>query len=216
MLDAEMKSQLGSYLERLVTPVQITAMVDESKESRDMLSLLADIAALSPKVSVTESRDGGGRVPAFSLARPGEPARVTFAGLPMVHEFTSVVLAVLHVCGYAQKLEQAVIDESKGLEGGFECVTYTSMSCQNCSDVVQALNLMAVLNPRIRHTMVDGALYEQEVAAQNIRSVPTVKLNGETFGQGRMEVEEILAKLDTGVEKRIAAQMNAEKPYDVL
>ena len=216
MLDAEMKSQLGSYLERLVTPVQITAWVDGSNESRDMLSLLADIASLSPKVTVTESPGNGGRAPAFSLAAPGEPARVTFAGLPMGHEFTSLVLALLQVGGYPPKVEQAVIDQIKGLDGDFEFVTYISLSCQNCPDVVQALNLMAVLNPRIRHTMVDGALFEQEVAAQNIRSVPTVHLNGETFGQGRMEVEEIIARLDTGVEKRIAAQMNAEKPYDVL
>jgi alkyl hydroperoxide reductase subunit F len=216
MLDAEMKSQLGSYLERLVTPVEITAFVDESNESRDMLSLLADIASLTPKVSVTESREGGGRTPSFSLASPGQPARVTFAGLPMGHEFTSLVLALLQVGGYPPKVEQAVIDQIKALEGDFEFVTYISLSCQNCPDVVQALNLMAVLNPRIRHTMVDGALFEQEVASLNIRSVPTVHLNGQPFGQGRMEVEEILARLDKGVEKRIAAQMAAEKPYDML
>src|SRR5690606_2459376 len=214
MLDAEMKSQLGSYLERLVTPVQITAMVDETRESRDMLSLLADIASLSPKVSVTESRDGGGRVPAFSLARPGEPARVTFAGLPMGHEFTSLVLALLQVGGYPPKVEQQVIDQIKGLDGDLEFVTYISLSCQNCPDVVQALNLMAVLNPRIRHTMVDGALFDQEVASLNIRSVPTVYLNGEHFAHGRMEIAEILAKLDKGVAKRIAAHMAADTPYD--
>ncbi len=216
MLDAEMKSQLGSYLERLVTPVEITAFVDESSESRDMLSLLADVASLSPKVTVTESRGKAGRAPAFSLARPGEPARVTFAGLPMGHEFTSLVLALLQVGGYPPKVEQQVIDQIKALDGELEFVTYISLSCQNCPDVVQALNLMAVLNPRIRHTMVDGALFEQEVAALNIRSVPTVLLNGKSFGQGRMEIEQILAKLDSGVEKRLAAQMNAEKPYDML
>src|SRR5690606_27948068 len=126
MLDAEMKSQLGSYLERLVTPVQITAMVDESKESRDMLSLLADIAALSPKVSVTESRDGGGRVPAFSLARPGEPARVTFAGLPMGHEFTSLVLALLQVRGYRPRVAEAGAGPIEGLGCGVGLFTTIS------------------------------------------------------------------------------------------
>jgi alkyl hydroperoxide reductase subunit F len=216
MLDAEMKSQLGAYLERLVDPVEITAFVDESAESRNMLSLLADIASLTSRVTVKESRDGGGRTPAFSLAKAGEPARVTFAGLPMGHEFTSLVLALLQVSGYPPKVDQAVIDQVKGLQGEYEFVTYISLSCQNCPDVVQALNLMSVLNPGIRHTMVDGALFEQEVASLNIRSVPTVYLNGEHFAQGRMEIEEILARLDKGVEKRVAAQMAAEKPFDML
>jgi NADH-dependent peroxiredoxin subunit F len=215
LLDADMKAQLGEYLQRLVTPVQITAHVDASAESRDMLSLLADIAALTPKVSVKETREGG-RTPAFSLASPGEPACVTFAGLPMGHEFTSLVLALLQVGGHPPKVEQAVIDQIRALDGDFEFVTYVSLSCQNCPDVVQALNLMAVLNPRIRHTMIDGALFEQEVAALNIRSVPAVFLNGQAFGQGRMEVEQILAKLDRGVEARIAAKMNSQAPYDVL
>jgi len=215
MLDADLKTQLGEYLTRLVTPVEITACVDDGNESRDMIALLADIVSLTPMISVKEIREGT-RVPSFSLAAPGEPARVTFAGLPMGHEFTSLVLALLQVGGYPPKVEQGIIDQVRALEGEFEFTTYISLSCQNCPDVVQALNLMAVLNPRIRHTMVDGALFEQEVAAQNIRSVPTVMLNGENFGQGRMEVEQILAKLDRGVEKRIAAKMNSEAPYDML
>jgi alkyl hydroperoxide reductase subunit F len=221
MLEPEMKTQLGAYLERLVTPVEITAYVDDSTDSRDMLALLADIAALTPRVTVTESREGGERpaavrVPSFALARPGEPARISFAGLPMGHEFTSLILALLQVGGYPPKVEQAIIDQISQLEGDFEFQTYISLSCQNCPDVVQALNLMSVLNPRVRHTMVDGALFEQEVAAHNIRSVPTVFMNGKQFGQGRMTVEEILAKLDQGAAQRAAAKLNAAAPYDVL
>ncbi len=183
MLDAEMKAQVAAYLERLVTPVEITAYVDDSQAATDIRSLLADIVSVSSKVTVTESRDGA-RVPSFALARPGEPARVTFAGLPMGHEFTSLVLALLQVGGYPPKVEQAVIDQAKALEGDFEFVTYISLTCQNCPDVVQALNLMSVLNPRVRHTMVDGALFEQEVASKNILSVPSIYLNGAPFGQG--------------------------------
>ena len=215
MLDADMKAQVASYLERLVTPVQITAYVDDSKESADLRALLADITSASAKVTVTERRDGG-RVPGFALARPGEPARVTFAGLPLGHEFTSLVLALLQVGGYPPKVEQSVVDQVRALDGDFEFVTYISLSCQNCPDVVQALNLMAVLNPRIRHTMVDGALFEQEVATHNIRSVPAIYLNGEAFGQGRMEVEQILAKLDRGAAARAATRMSQEEPYDML
>ena len=218
MLEADMKAQLGEYLQRLVTPVAITAYVDESPESAQMLELLADITSVSSKVTVATTRDAtaGIRTPSFALARPGEAARINFAGLPMGHEFTSLVLALLQVGGYPPKVEQAVLDQVRALEGDFEFVTYISLSCQNCPDVVQALNLMSVVNPRIRHTMVDGALFEQEVASHNIRSVPTVFLNGSQFGQGRMEVEQILAKLDSGVAQRAAAKMNAEKPYDML
>jgi alkyl hydroperoxide reductase subunit F len=216
MLESEMKAQLGAWLERLVTSVEITAYVDDSTESRDMLGLLADIASLTPRVTITEKRDGAARAPSFTLARPGEAARVTFAGLPMGHEFTSLVLALLQVGGYPPKVEQAVIDQAVALDGDFEFQTYVSLTCQNCPDVVQALNLLAVLNPRVKHTMIDGALFEQEVAAHNIRSVPTVFLNGKQFGQGRMTVEEILAKLDQGASRRAAATLNAQAPYDVL
>jgi NADH-dependent peroxiredoxin subunit F len=216
MLEPEMKAQLGAYLERLVTPVEITAYVDDSTDSRDMLSLLADIASLTPRVTVTESREGNVRRPSFALASPGQPARVTFAGLPMGHEFTSLILALLQVGGYPPKVEQALIDQIRQLDGDMEFQTYISLSCQNCPDVVQALNLMSVLNPHVRHTMVDGALFEQEVASHNIRSVPTVFLNGKQFGSGRMTVEEIVAKLDQGAAQRAAAKLNEQAPYDVL
>jgi alkyl hydroperoxide reductase subunit F len=220
MLEAEMKAQVEAYLTRLVTPVEITAYLDDGKDSADMRALLADIASVSSQVTVTESRDTNGRVPRFALARPGEPARVTFAGLPMGHEFTSLVLALLQVGGYPPKVEQALIDQIKGLAAdsgeSLDFTTYISLSCQNCPDVVQALNLMAVLNPRVRHTMVDGALFEQEVAAKNIKSVPSIHLNDASFGQGRMGVEEILAKLDRGATQRAAAQMNQQAPYDML
>jgi alkyl hydroperoxide reductase subunit F len=217
MLDAEMKAQVAAYLERLVTPVEITAYVDDSQAANDMRALLADIVSVSSRVTVTENRDDTGqRKPSFMLNRPGEPARVTFAGLPMGHEFTSLVLALLQVGGYPPKVEQAVIDQAKALEGDFEFVTYISLTCQNCPDVVQALNLMSVLNPRVRHTMVDGALFEQEVASKNILSVPSIYLNGAPFGQGRMDIEQILAKLDSGAVQRVAAQMSREEPYDML
>ena len=162
MLEAEIKSQLGEYLTRLVTPVHVTAFVDGGKDSREMLDLLADVTSVSDKVTVTESAEGGAHVPRFALASPGEPARIAFAGLPMGHEFTSLVLALLQTGGYPPKLDASVIEQIRNLEGDFEFRTYISLSCQNCPDVVQALNTMAVLNPRIRHTMIDGALFEQE------------------------------------------------------
>jgi NADH-dependent peroxiredoxin subunit F len=217
MLESNMKQQLAAYLERLTQPVEITAHVDDSSDSRNMLELLADISSSSTRVTVRESRgDAGQRVPSFSLNAPGEPARVTFAGIPLGHEFTSLVLALLQVGGYPPKVEASVLDQIRALEGDFTFETYISLTCQNCPDVVQALNLMAVINPRIRHTMIDGSLFEQEVASKQIMSVPSVYLNGEAFGQGRMEIEQIIAKLDTGAAKRAASQMSEKAPYDML
>ena len=156
MLEQDLKEQLGNYLTRLTADVEITAFVDDSAESTQMLELLADILSVSSRVSLRETRDASERAPSFALARPGEAPRVRFAGLPLGHEFTSLVLALLQVGGYPPKVEPEVIEQIRALEGEYEFRTYISLSCQNCPDVVQALNLMSVLNPRIRHTMVDG------------------------------------------------------------
>ena len=215
MLDANMKTQLKAYLERLVRPVEITAHADDGAKSREMLALLEDIRSLSDKITVTRA-EGGARVPSFALASPGQDIRLAFAGLPMGHEFTSLVLALLQVGGYPPKAEQALLDQIRALKGHFRFETYFSLSCQNCPDVVQALNLMAVLNPGIEHVAIDGALFQPEVEARQIMSVPTIFLNGESFGAGRMGAEEILAKIDTGAADRAAEAINAQAPFDVL
>jgi alkyl hydroperoxide reductase subunit F len=215
MLDSAIQTQLSAYLEKLQTPIELVASLDASDAARQMRELLADIAALSPKVSV---RDDGtdGRKPSFSVGRPGEAARIRFAGIPMGHEFTSLVLALLQTGGHPPKVDAAVIDQIKGLKGSFRFETYISLSCHNCPDVVQALHLMAVLNPGVESVMIDGALYQDEVSARQIMAVPTVMLNGEAFGQGRMTIEEILAKVDTGASARDAGKLNAKDAYDVL
>ncbi|HYP81573.1 MAG TPA: alkyl hydroperoxide reductase subunit F [Steroidobacteraceae bacterium] len=216
MLEQDLKEQLGNYLTRLTGDVEITAFADDSAGSKQMLQLLADITSVSPRVSVKETRDANERTPSFALARPGESPRIRFAGLPLGHEFTSLVLGLLQVGGYPPKVEAEVIEQIRALDGDYDFRTYISLTCQNCPDVVQALNLMAVLNPRIRHTMVDGSEFEQEVASLNIRSVPAVYLNDESFGQGRMGVEEILAKLDRGAATRKAAELSKRATYDML
>ena len=215
MLDAAIKTQLSAYLEKLQTPIELVASLDGSDAARQMRELLADIAALSPKVSV---RDDGtnARKPSFSVGRPNEAARIRFAGIPMGHEFTSLVLALLQTGGHPPKVDAAVIEQIKSLPGKFRFETYISLSCHNCPDVVQALNLMAVLNPGVESVMIDGALYQDEVSARQIMAVPTVMLNGESFGQGRMTIEEILAKVDTGASARDAEKLNTKDAYDVL
>ena len=215
MLDANLKTQLKAYLEKVTQPFEIVASLDDGAKSQEMLGLLQDIAGLSDKISLrTDGNDA--RKPSFSLNRINGNISLTFAGLPMGHEFTSLVLALLQVGGHPSKESQDVIEQIKGLQGEFNFETYFSLSCQNCPDVVQALNLMAVLNPNIRHVAIDGALFQDEVEARQVMSVPSIYLNGEVFGQGRMDVAQILAKLDTGAASRAADQMNAKEAFDVL
>jgi alkyl hydroperoxide reductase subunit F len=216
MLDAKLKTQLKGYLERLTQPVELVASVDDNDKSHEMLELLAEIVSLSPLVTLDPVRDETQVKPSFALRRPGQPARVRFAGLPMGHEFTSLVLALLQTGGHPPKAAAELIEQIRDLEGDFTFETFVSLSCQSCPDVVQALNLMAVINPRIRHTMIDGALFQDEVEKRQIMAVPTVFLNGQPFGQGRMELEEIVAKLDAGGAVRDVARINAKAPFDVL
>ncbi|MFA7679207.1 MAG: alkyl hydroperoxide reductase subunit F [Pigmentiphaga sp.] len=216
MLDTNIKNQLKSYLEKITQGIEIEASLDDGEKSAEMLALLKEIAELSPRITLTERRDNQERAPSFSLNRPGESLGIRFAGIPMGHEFTSLVLALLQVGGHPIKLDADVIEQIKNVDGDFTFETYISLSCQNCPDVVQALNVMALLNPRIRHTMIDGALFQKEVEEREIMSVPTVYLNGEVFGQGRSSVEEILAKIDTGASARDAEKLSAREPFDVL
>jgi alkyl hydroperoxide reductase subunit F len=217
MLDANLKQQLQGYLGRLTRPIEIAASLDDSDASREMLALLQDIASLSNLITL-EQRDHGAavRTPSFSVNRVGADMGIRFAGIPMGHEFTSLVLALLQAGGHPPKADAAVIEQIKALEGDFNFEVYISLSCQNCPDVVQALNLMAVLNPRVRATMIDGALFQPEVEAKQIMAVPTVHLNGQPFGQGRMTVEEILAKLDRNAGTRQTEQLKSKAPFDVL
>ncbi|AGU49005.1 alkyl hydroperoxide reductase, subunit F AhpF [Variovorax paradoxus B4] len=216
MLDASTKAQLKSYLERATQPIEIVASLDDSKASGEMLSLLKDVAEASPLVKLTESRDDNHRKPSFSVNRPSENHGPRFAGLPMGHEFTSLILALLQVGGYPPKVEQAVLDQIRALDGDFEFEIYVSLTCHNCPDVVQALNLMAIQNPRIRTTMIEGGTFQDEVKERQVMAVPTVFLNGTEFGQGRMSLEEILAKIDTSGVEREAKKIAAKDPFDVL
>ncbi|MHB0851322.1 alkyl hydroperoxide reductase subunit F [Stutzerimonas nitrititolerans] len=215
MLDSNLKTQLKAYLEKVTQPFEIVASLDDGEKSQEMLSLLQDIASLSDKITLkTDGQDA--RKPSFSLNRIGGDIGLRFAGLPMGHEFTSLVLALLQVGGHPSKTAPEVIEQIKNIEGEYHFETYFSLSCQNCPDVVQALNLMAVLNPAIRHVAIDGALFQDEVEARQVMSVPSIYLNGELFGQGRMGEEEILAKLDTGAAARDAEKLNAKDAFDVL
>ena len=215
MLDTAIKGQLKAYLERLQRPIELVATLDDSAKGQEMRALLNDILECSDKVSLREN-GGASRIPSFAIGLPGETPRIHFAGLPMGHEFTSLVLALLQTGGHPPKVEQTVIDQIKALPGNFKFETYISLSCHNCPDVVQALNLMAVLNPNVSSTMIDGAMFQDEVNARQIMAVPTTYLNDAEFGAGRMLIEEILAKVDTNAAARAAETIGQKEAFDVL
>ncbi|WP_380779721.1 alkyl hydroperoxide reductase subunit F [Sphingomonas sp. R86520] len=214
MLDANLTQQLKAYLVNIRQPIELVASLGDDAKSRQMGELINEIAVLSDMITVVTADDK--RKPSFMIRRAGTDIGVRFAGLPMGHEFTSLVLALLQVGGHPSKAAQDLIAQVQGLEGNFNFETYFSLSCQNCPDVVQALNLMAVLNPRVTHTAIDGALFQDEVTDRKIMAVPTIFLNGEVFGQGRMELEQIVAKIDTGAVARNAEKIAQKDAFDVL
>jgi len=216
MLDTDLKTQLREHFAKITQPVEITAALDDGDKSRELRELLNDIVSLSPQFRLVERIDAGVRVPSFALDRPGANLGVRFSGMPMGHEFTSLILALLQVGGHPSKLAAETMAQVRALPGEYRFETFVSLSCQNCPDVVQALNLIATLNPNIRVEMIEGGTFEAEVAARGILSVPAIFLNGKEFGQGRMGLEQILAKLDSGAAARDAAQLDARDPYDVL
>lgn len=211
LLDADIKAQLNQYLQLLEGDVLIKVSADSDAVSADMLALVDELAGMSSRITVERVKLP--RTPSFSVNRVGEDTGVTFAGIPLGHEFTSLVLALLQVSGRAPKVEQSVIDQIKNIKGEYHFESYISLSCHNCPDVVQALNLMSVLNPGITHTMIDGAAFKAEAESKNIMAVPSVFLNGEPFGSGRMTLEEILAKMGTAPD---ASEFADKAPYDVL
>ncbi|KGF81559.1 alkyl hydroperoxide reductase [Massilia sp. JS1662] len=216
MLEQELKNQLAGYLQRVQQPFEIVASLDDSDTSKQMLDLLQTIQGLRADKITLRTDGNDARKPSFTLKRVGTDMNLRFAGLPLGHEFTSLVLALLWTGGHPPKVEADTIDAIKALDDDYEFEMYMSLTCHNCPDVVQALSLMAILNPRVKTTVIEGGAFQAEVESRKVMAVPMVFLNGELFGSGRMMIEEIVAKLDKGAGARDAAKLNAKDPYDVL
>lgn len=216
MLDANMKTQLEGYLQNLKTPVELLAYLVEDDKSRELATLMDELAALSPLVSVVRGEDDSARRPSMGVRSAAKGTELRFAGIPLGHEFTSLVLALLHSGGHPIKLDEDVIQQVAALEGEYHFETFISLSCQNCPDVVQALNMMAAINPNIRHEMIDGALFQEDVDARKVMAVPSVFLNGESFSQGRISLGDILKKVDTNAEARSLKALEQKPVFDVL
>ncbi len=194
ILDEPTATQLRKHFENLRNPVECIVSLNDSTKAHEMRALLSEIAELSDKICV---RDDGNdvRMPSFSVARPGEPARIRFAGIPLGHELTSLVLALLHTGGHPPKIDPALVERVRALPGGLLFETYITLSCHNCPDVIQAFNMMSVLNPGISHTMIDGNMFKSEIDQRKIDAVPTIYLNGAPFERGRKTLEEFIAKI---------------------
>lgn len=214
MLDINVKNQLKTYLQNLKHPVELVVSTDDSKKSAELKSLAQDIVDSSELISSIEAT--GLRSPSMTVINPELATSITFAGLPMGHEFTSLVLALLHSGGHPIKLDADIIEQIRSLPGEYHFETYVSLSCQTCPEVIQALNMMAAINPNITNVMIDGALFQQEVEQRNIMSVPSVYLNGESFSVGAISVVEVLNKLDKNAGSRKAEQLNQKSAFDVL
>ena len=214
MLDANLKKQLDTYLQNIVNPIELSVSTNDSPKGKELHALAVEIAEMSSKIGLVAVDNK--RTPSMAVATAGQSPRVRFAGIPMGHEFTSLVLALLQAGGHPSKADPALLEQIRNLQGEYHFETYISLSCQNCPDVVQALNLMATLNPNISHVMIDGALFKDEVEDRKVMAVPTVFLNGEQFGQGRMTLSEIVNKVDTGAATRKAAELKEKAPYEVL
>ncbi|MEO1729419.1 MAG: alkyl hydroperoxide reductase subunit F [Pseudomonadota bacterium] len=216
MLDANMQGQLKQYLANLREPIELVASLDVSEKSVQTRELLDEIAGLHDMVSARFDGSNA-RVPSFDIVRASDPARsVTFAGLPMGHEFTSLVLALLWAGGHPPKVDADLIEQARSLEGTYEFEMFFSLTCHNCPDVVQALTLLALENPGVSATLIEGGTHKDEVERRDIMAVPATFLNGTSFYNGKMELSEIIAKLDTGAEAKAAAKMSAKEPFEVL
>ena len=216
MLDQDLQTQIKAYFEKLVYPIELIGQLDDSKPATELRDLLTTLASLSDKVTFVEGNDTAARKPSFTIRRVGSNEQVSFAAIPLGHEFTSLVLALLQVGGHPARIGDELAAQVKQLDGDFVFDTYMSLHCQSCPDTVQALNLMSILNPRIKHTAIDGALFQDEVTRLEVMAVPTVFLNGAFFETGRLTVEQIVAKLDTNAGAKAKDALNAREPFDVL
>jgi alkyl hydroperoxide reductase subunit F len=215
-LDITIKNQLQDYMARLVNPIKLLANLDETASSQEMLEMLEEVASLSEKITLNKETDVSKRIPSFEVNRETDLTGITFAGIPSGHEFTSFVLALLQAGGHPLKIDAEKIEQIKNIQGKFHFETYISLSCHNCPDVVQALNAMSIINSNISHVMIDGALFQKEVEDKQIMAVPTIFLNDKPFGQGRMELDEIVNKIDSSASLKEAEKISKKETYDIL
>jgi alkyl hydroperoxide reductase subunit F len=195
MIDPQIIEQLKNVFEKLEGHIELTADTGSHDKQEELVQMLTQVAKTSKKITVTQS----GRqvdVPRFSLKHNNRETGIVFNGIPGGHEFTSLVLAILNADRKGKLPDQAVVERICRLKGPIHLKTYVSLSCENCPEVVQALNLMAVFHPEITHEMVDGAFFQEEVQALGIQGVPSVIHENDLLSSGKTDLAQLLAKLE--------------------
>ncbi|PNY20500.1 NADH dehydrogenase [Streptococcus parauberis] len=210
-LTPDIKNQLKQYLDLLESDIVFQANLGDDQNSKNVKEFLEEIANMSSKITIEEKSLT--RQPSFKIAQLDKESGVEFAGIPLGHEFTSFVLALLQVSGRPPKIEQELANQIKAIDKELHFETYVSLSCHNCPDIVQAFNIMSVLNPKISHTMIEGGMFQDEVKERGIMAVPTVYLDNQVFSSGRTTVEQLLEKI-TGPAS--ADNFSEKGVYDVL
>ncbi len=193
MLDKETKQNLEQYLALIESPIVFSVSLDTSENSQKLAEFTKEISEMSPKISWKKKELM--RTPSFSISPLGKESGIIFAGIPLGHEFASFLLALLQISGRAPKISESLSLKIKQIKQKLHFDSYVSLTCHNCPDVVQALNILAVLNPNITHTMIEGGMFQKEIDDKQIMAVPTVFLNGEEFSSGRMTIEQIVEKI---------------------
>lgn len=220
MLDPALQAALAEHLKLLQTEVVLRPCLDDSAISSQVRDLLEDLSAASPLVRLGPPAELD-HTPSFAITTSdAAPVALRFSGLPLGHEFTSLVLALLHVGGHPPKVSNELLERISTFTVPLHFETYFSQSCQNCPDVVQALNILAARNPHITHNAIDGSSFAAEVAARGVLTVPTVFCNGEVFSQGRTDLEGLVRELsnrfDPDASVALAARLDALDPFDIL
>ncbi|NLC54952.1 MAG: alkyl hydroperoxide reductase subunit F [Erysipelothrix sp.] len=209
-LNSELQKQFTGYMDLLKDDIILTASLDDSENSKKVKDFLDDISSISEKIVIKEASLS--RTPSFRIDTKAKVGNIVFAAVPLGHEFASFVLALLQSSGVVPKISEESKKRIQEIDQAYHFETYISLSCHICPDVVQALNIMAVLNDNITHTTIDGALFKDEIDDLNIMAVPTVMLNGREFMAGRTSIEEILDKIVGEKQTTISYS----KPFDVM
>lgn len=164
--------------------------------AHEMKEFLDDVASTSPRLTV-KSAEADVEAPSFAIVKNGSPTGVNFCGIPNGHEFTTLLMAVLNADGQGKNLPDNTLGARiAAVKGPVRLRTFVSLTCNNCPDVAQALNVIALLNPGVENTVIDGAVVPEIVKSLDIQSVPTVYAGDSVLSVGRATLGDLLAKLE--------------------
>ncbi|MDO5652089.1 MAG: alkyl hydroperoxide reductase subunit F [Moraxella sp.] len=198
MIDQSLLDAIKSYSANMTRPIQMVIGQGEHAKRGELVDFLTQVASTSEKIGFDGSVVDTDLSPmSFKITTDNHDTGIVFSGIPGGHEFTSLILAILHAGGHTLKLDDGIQDLVKRIGQPLKFQTFVSLSCHNCPDVVQALNQFAILNSNIENEMVDGGVFPELVEANNIQGVPAVFLNGKPFLNGKVDTARIIDKLQS-------------------